>query len=235
MANYWRVSDMGLFNYSFRTDDYDQEMIEFVRNLGDSNERRSNLHLTKYLKYGDCNNYFWTNATDPCNDYKLLTKEEFKKEIGMTTVKLKDGHKLADGTYSSEYKVGDKFVVIGDDYGGFSEGALVELTSEVGSMGNPLFKLLEGDCKYSNYHGKKGAYTYWKYVSAHKPATELQQLIDQSKQLLERIEELTKREEATKVNIDLVKHRIQTELDLAKAKRERLSAHIDILGRKLAE
>lgn len=147
----------------------------------------------------------------------------------MTNSKAGTGHKLADGTYSGQYKVGDKFVVTnGTDE--FSQGSIVSLYYDDNSS-CPKFKLLEGYCSYMNADGVAGAYDYWKNLKFKTESTELQQLIDQSKQLLERIEELTKKEQAGSV----AKQRIQTELDLAKAKRERLSTHIEILERKLTE
>src|SRR3990167_10128183 len=86
------------------------------------------------------------------------------------------GDQLADGTYSSEYKVGDKFVVVGDSHKGytgyakFSIDAIVELCHGKGEQGSPQFKLLEGECGFNNGpDGCKGAYSPWKNVKSYKP------------------------------------------------------------------
>lgn len=53
---------MSLFNENFYTDDFDQEMIDYVRNLGNYGFRSSKLKLSeKGIKYGKGNNYFWTD------------------------------------------------------------------------------------------------------------------------------------------------------------------------------
>lgn len=54
------------------------------------------------------------------------------------------GYRLADGSWSSEYSVGDKFIVSMDS-GTFSQGSVVELSHDDGSS-CPMFKLVDGEC-----------------------------------------------------------------------------------------
>lgn len=77
-----------VFDEQFCTDDFDQEMIEFVKELGDFKYRGTfGDDGDKFLKYGTGNNYFWIDNYE-CS-HTLLTKQEFKEKIGMTT-----GYKL---------------------------------------------------------------------------------------------------------------------------------------------
>lgn len=79
---------MSLFNENFYTDDFDQEMIDYVRNLGSTLKRSRTDYLEtkyKYLKYGSSCDYFWTNNnTVTLDEYTYLTKQQFKEKIGMT-------------------------------------------------------------------------------------------------------------------------------------------------------
>lgn len=100
-----------VFDEDFYTDDFDQDMIDYLVDSGwvvQDNDSRDARVDNLYLRFGSSQGYFWT--TDNSYDFnlgKLLTKQQFKEKIGMTT-----GYKLADGSYSSKYKVGDKFEVV---------------------------------------------------------------------------------------------------------------------------
>lgn len=91
---------MSLFNENFYTDDFDQEMIDYVRNLGSISKRSGVDYLEtkyKYLKYGSSCDYFWTNnITITLDEYNYLTKQQFREKVGMTQKQftkadLKDG------------------------------------------------------------------------------------------------------------------------------------------------
>lgn len=91
---------MSLFNENFYTDDFDQEMLDYVRDLGSTIKRSRTDYLEtkyKYLKYGTSCDYFWTNnITVTLDEYTYLTKQQFKEKIGMTQKQftkadLKDG------------------------------------------------------------------------------------------------------------------------------------------------
>lgn len=72
---------MSLFKEEFYTDDYDQEMLDFI-------EKKYPVTKDGYwgdegsLVYGMGNDYFWT--TDYTFVTNKLTKQQFKEKIGMT-------------------------------------------------------------------------------------------------------------------------------------------------------
>lgn len=68
------------------------------------------------------------------------------------------GYKLADGTYSSDYKIGDKFEVVSDSHYCFSKGAIITLTEDGGSK-NPYFE--DNEC------------VNWDKLKFYKPAPEM--------------------------------------------------------------
>lgn len=62
------------------------------------------------------------------------------------------------------YKVGDKFIVTKD--GTFSIGSLVSLYEDDGT-GNPLFRLIEGECQYLRCGGEAGEYLGISFVKPY--------------------------------------------------------------------
>ena len=125
------------FGQDFYTDDFDKGMIDYLIASGwvvQGNTSDSKPNLSQpYLKYGAGNEYFWTSEQDG-SYYIKLTKQEFKEKIGMNQ---NQGHKLADGSYSGEYKIGDKFEVVNE--GTFDVGSVVEFIYNDDSS-NPKFK-----------------------------------------------------------------------------------------------
>lgn len=70
-------------------------------------------------------------------------------------------YKLADGSLSTDYKVGDKFVVGKERE--FSKGSIVEfICDSVSEL--PRLKLVEGGCNYEDGE----AYEYWKNLKPYK-------------------------------------------------------------------
>ena len=110
-----------VFEEGFYTDDFDQEMVDYLFNNGwivCGNTPNNTPSISQpYLKYGCVNKHFWTSEQET-SYYIKLTKQEFKEKIGMVT-----GYKLADGSYSGQYKIGDKFEAT--DGAVFSKGAIV--------------------------------------------------------------------------------------------------------------
>lgn len=124
---------MKQFNESFYTDDFDQEMLDFVQenyNVIDG----GNLTIgNKYLKYGKINKYFWTHDNMPLVGFAYLTKNQFKEKIGMTKDKpLLENYfvkpnemceelpntftksMLVSGEHVVKLKLGDYRMVLGD-------------------------------------------------------------------------------------------------------------------------
>ena len=75
---------------------------------------------------------------------------------------MQHDYKLADGSSSSEYKVGDVFEVV-EDTKAFSKGSIVELFLD-DETEMPLFKLLNGYTNYDKCNGSAGAYAWWGWM-----------------------------------------------------------------------
>lgn len=67
-------------------------------------------------------------------------------------------YKLADGSLSTDYEIGDRFIIIGSEL--FGDGSVVSLYDDDGSD-CPLFKFINGSCDYNCCDGEKGAYAWW--------------------------------------------------------------------------
>lgn len=70
-------------------------------------------------------------------------------------------YKLADGSRSSEYKIGDRFEVVYENC--FSKGSVVEFFEDDGSS-IPRFKLISGYTEFSCAVGVAGAYEWWGWM-----------------------------------------------------------------------
>ena len=76
------------------------------------------------------------------------------------------GYQLADGSWSSQYKIGDKFVAIKGII--FSEGSIVEFIRDDSSW-CPLFELVEGRCKFElGRNDSPGGFYSWEDLKPHK-------------------------------------------------------------------
>jgi hypothetical protein len=103
---------MSYFSYRFYTDDFDQEMLDFVeKKYGLSKSHQS--VKDDYLNYGTGNNYFWTcNGASNVYDFHKLTKREFKEIVGMSDKKTFTKADLKDGMVT-KYNNGDLRLVLG--------------------------------------------------------------------------------------------------------------------------
>ena len=111
------------FNCNFYTDDFDQEMLDFI----------SSKYIRFYknwsardcfLKYNKGLFGFWTSPSIEDNWYEYLTKQQFKEKIGMTTkqfskkdlvagkhvVKFRGGSELSDGESGLHLVIGNRLV-----------------------------------------------------------------------------------------------------------------------------
>jgi hypothetical protein len=107
---------MRLFSESFYTDDFDQEMLDFIISAGMKVEGAAwgapPALTDTHLRYGTENNYFWTTSYQPSYD-RYVTKAQFKEKIGMTN-KLGD-YKIdvRDMSEEQKKKVQDAFFKMG--------------------------------------------------------------------------------------------------------------------------
>lgn len=123
---------------------------------------------------------------------------------------------LADGSESTQYKVGDKFVV-------------VDTTNRSSLQEGQIVTLFEDDLTSAPYFNDNGLCIYWdrlKPYSCVSAKQNLEQLLSTRGEeviewLTEKLKEFDKREN------------IRRELEFAKAKRERLDKHITVLEGKL--
>lgn len=71
-------------------------------------------------------------------------------------------YELADGSLSTDYEIGDEFVVNSrvDEQAGFSKCSIINFYRDDNSE-QPLFKLIKGDCIFNNCSGDKGAFVWW--------------------------------------------------------------------------
>lgn len=92
---------------------------------------------------------------------------DYPSEDGQSEDVQSAGYKLADGTYSSQYKIGDKFIVVINTEGVFTLDSVVSLYFDDDTSA-PLFKLEDGACAYALCDGKAGAYLSWSNLEAYK-------------------------------------------------------------------
>lgn len=74
-------------------------------------------------------------------------------------------YKLADGSLSTDYKLGDKFVLV--ETSEFRVDSVVSLFRDDESCA-PLFKLVSGFCDWDNCNGEPGAWEYWSNLKPYK-------------------------------------------------------------------
>jgi TolA-binding protein len=90
-----------------------------------------------------------------------------------------DRYKLADGSYSDQYRVGDKFVMVDTNHYHFSRGSVVELEEDDHSD-SPSFKNDEGSAIYCS----------WWRMAAYKENTIVTEHISQVEELEAKIDNL---------------------------------------------
>jgi hypothetical protein len=80
---------------------------------------------------------------------------------------MKKAYELVDGSWSTDYEVGDEFIVE-FSRGIFTPPSFVELFEDDGSK-YPKFKLIKGWCGFNNAKGAPGAFYPWGWLT---PTTE---------------------------------------------------------------
>lgn len=77
------------FDESFYTDDFDQEMMDFIVEAGCRFDNVLWVHIDNFLFYSIYFDEFWTCSGKPTRS-PHLTKQQFKEKIGMTTKQFTD-------------------------------------------------------------------------------------------------------------------------------------------------
>lgn len=105
-----------VFDFQFCTDNFDQEMLDFIVEKGWSLEGSNHGSYATVddncLYYGTGIDGFWTDADVQHYGFVLLTKQEFKEKIGMVTKQFTKAD-LRDGMICTS-RNGDVFTVQGD-------------------------------------------------------------------------------------------------------------------------
>lgn len=197
---------MSLFNGNFYTDDFDQEMLDYVRNLGSISKRSGVDYLEikyKYLKYGSSCDYFWTNnITITLDEYNYLTKQQFKEKVGMTQKQftkadLKDGMvvKHRGGCHYSN-KYGGLNLVVKDSLLQADEFSLIchynqDLTSEEFTEFDivEVFEVLQNQANLKNITNWK-LKSIWKREDKSQNQLEIASIQAEMDKLNERLNEL---------------------------------------------
>lgn len=87
--------------------------------------------------------------------YEQIMEEEMNK-----------GYQLADGSWSSEYKIGDKFIVT-DGSTVFTRGSIISFYRD-DNTAKPCFKLVNGRSFFQNCDGEDGGYISWIRLTPYK-------------------------------------------------------------------
>ncbi len=102
---------MTQFNESFYTDDFDQEMLDFIKEDFKITKDINEWDLShEGLIHGEPLCYFWTDSICDyiTDDFKYLTKQEFKDKIGMTD---KENTTQQNNTFTKDMLVSGEHVV----------------------------------------------------------------------------------------------------------------------------
>lgn len=151
---------MKQFDHSFYTDDFDQEMLDFLKQEGfivtDNHWNEANIKDV-VLRYNAAQEAFWTTSGNVDKSFGVyLTKQEFKKRIGMTKTngsleRWKNGDKrlqveteyLTDERKNSLWVLFDQLGWSNNDIREFSEGCVWTNTLDCGV--EPFGVLMHGD------------------------------------------------------------------------------------------
>ena len=103
---------MSLFKEEFYTDDYDQEMLDFIKgNYNYSDDYPYPFDMTmgyEYIRFADYGMFYVTCY----NRGRYLTKQQFKEKIGMVDKSTFTKDDLEIGKHVVECRNGDRYVVL---------------------------------------------------------------------------------------------------------------------------
>lgn len=202
---------MGVFNESFYTTDFDQQMMDFIKEISDYEvDNQGNWReYHSILAYGKGLDLFWTdnNRLDSYPSDALLTKQQFKEKIGMPMDKPATEKK----TFTKKDLVGGMFVktrngeiniVIGDiacDNTGFlylKEEYNEDMLDIVSDEGDDEYDIIEVFVKDSEqrlheYLSGKGLKSIWKRTpTKSEKVIKLEKLIAMHEEQLEATKKL---------------------------------------------
>lgn len=104
---------MSYFNEKFYTNDFDQEMLDFVEKKYGLSKNQRDVDAD-FLRYGNSNDYFWT-CNGHYSGYRKLTKQQFKHKIGMEenmTTKAFTKADLVAGKHIIELAEGSRYLLV---------------------------------------------------------------------------------------------------------------------------
>lgn len=222
-----------LFDEQFYTDDFDQEILDFItsKGWGLKSEYSNKPNLSdNYLVYGNGTDRFWTSHFN--DKFLQLTKEAFKEKIGMTTVQKKLKPSDVKGYVRGKHHPYTDFNQEIADW--------LKVNSDVTDFDDESNRYIFTGCDsfYSHYivDDDEVYYTndeYKKLIGMDDTPNVSDTLVSTKQQLDELyksdpvvvrqyLKELATRED-----------NIRKELEFAEAKKARLEKHIDILKSKL--
>lgn len=182
------------FDGEFYTDDFDQEMIDFIeQNLPVSNIDWHNKTVHDiYLKYSHHNKCFWF-SDDSVSCFKRLTKQQFKEKIGMTTKQftksdLKDGMRVVHRDKTETVVVGcELWVTKSDNYFErslhmYSGSLLDDLKSKSQLRQYDIMEVIDRDNT-----------VLFKRVEKSQTQLQLEELEKQQREIADKIAELSKK------------------------------------------
>lgn len=174
------------FYESFYTDDFDQEMLNFIVQSG---YRLGNVlwgHTDDFLFYSICFDEFWTCSWRPTTT-SYLTKQQFKEKIGMTMKQFTKAD-LQDGDICTAVN-GDKWYYIND-------AMLIPYVGSAGCGSKFLEKDFTDNLEYKwneDYNitsvERKGK-IIWTKPKDSKVKQEIESIHKQQEELAERLKEL---------------------------------------------
>lgn len=101
------------FDEKFYTNDYDQEMLDFIKRNYDWDSVQSTIPNPSGLYYSNKDDDFCLLSHVP--DCKHLTKQQFKEKIGMTNKTTFTKDDLVAGKHVVECRNGNRYVLVTQD------------------------------------------------------------------------------------------------------------------------
>lgn len=174
------------FDESFYTDDFDQEMMDFIEdNFAITGLKEEWVKGEEFLKYGVGCNYFWTSYI---KGGEYLTKQQFKEKIGMTTkqftkLDLQDGDVCHTANNKKWYFINKKMYICAVGVKGAISHDLINFTDDLEYKPVKPFNITSVERK-----GK----IIWTKPEDSRVKQEIESIRKQQEELAKRLKELEK-------------------------------------------